>query len=78
MYKIMILLINFSYETTLPLFTKFHVDPSVETGESLVPLTVMPIYGTNIKHVLLENQAAQMMIISLLAMTGLGKCIISA
>ena len=50
MYKIMILLNNFSSETTWPIFTKFHVDPIVETGLRVwlnghAPLTVMPIYG---------------------------------
>ena len=35
MHKIMILLNNFSSETTWPIFTKFHVDPMVEMGLSL-------------------------------------------
>ena len=30
LYKIMILLNNFSSETTVPISTKFHVDPTVE------------------------------------------------
>ena len=50
MYKIMILLNNFSSETTWPVFTKFHVDPSFEIGFRVysnghTPFTVMPIYG---------------------------------
>ena len=62
MFKIMILLLNnFSSETIWPIFTKFHVDPNVETGLKVcsnghAPLTVMPIYGkknNNSKHILL-------------------------
>ena len=50
MFKIMILLNNFSSEVTWSVFTKFHVDPTVETGMKVCsnghsPLTVMPIYG---------------------------------
>ena len=49
MYKVLMLLINLS-DTTWPIFTKFHVDPTVETGLKFcsnghTPLTVMPIYG---------------------------------
>ena len=49
MYKIMILLNN-SSETTCPVSTKIHVDPTVEMGLRVcsnchTPLTVMPIYG---------------------------------
>ena len=32
MYEIMILLNNFSSATTWPIFTKFYVDPTIETG----------------------------------------------
>ena len=50
MYKIMILLNTFSSEISWPIFIKFHVDPTVETGLRVCsnghpPLTVMPIYG---------------------------------
>ena len=50
MYKIMILLNTFSSEISWPISTKFHVDPTVETGLKVcsnghAPLTVMPIYG---------------------------------
>ena len=50
MYKIMILLNTFSSEISWPISTKFHVDPTVETGLKVcsnghTPLTVMPIYG---------------------------------
>ena len=49
MYKIMLLLNN-SLETSWPISTKFHVDPTVEMGLRVcsnghVLLTVMPIYG---------------------------------
>ena len=64
----MILLNNFSSETTWPVFTKFHVDPTVETGlkvcsNGYTPLTVWSIYGKKKK-------------IKLVAVTGLGKCCI--
>ena len=50
MYKIMILLNNFSYETTGPVFTKFHVEPTVEMGlrvcsTGCAPLTITSLYG---------------------------------
>ena len=50
MYKIMILLNKFSSETTCPISTKLHVDPTVETGLRVclnghTPLNVMPILG---------------------------------
>ena len=46
----MILLNIFSSEISWPNSTKFHVDPSVETGLKVcsndqAPVTVMPIYG---------------------------------
>ena len=49
MYEVMLLLNNFSSETTWPVFIKFHVNPTVERGLSVcsngyAPLTVMPIY----------------------------------
>ena len=49
MYKSMILLNNFSSETTWPVSTKFHVAPTVEMGLRVcsnghAPLTVMPLY----------------------------------
>ena len=49
MYKIMILLKSFS-GTTWPIFAKFHVNPTIETGRwvywnGLAPLIVMHIYG---------------------------------
>ena len=40
MYKIMILLNNFSSGTTWPIFTKFHVDPNVEMGLRVCSNTV--------------------------------------
>ena len=71
MYKIMILL-NFSSETTWPVFTKFHVDPTVETGltacsNGQAPLTVIPMYGKKIinKHILLQILELLKMIILL-------------
>ena len=78
MYKIMILLNTFSSEISWPISTKFHVDPTVETGlrvcsNSHTPLTVMPIYGKIMiikKHILLlQNQE----LLKLIAMTGLEK-----
>ena len=53
MYRIRILLNNFSSETTCPVSTKFHAEPTVETGlrvcsNGQAPLTVMPIYGKQI------------------------------
>ena len=50
MYKIVILLNTFSSEISWPVSTKFHVNPTVETGLRVcsnghAPLTVMPIYG---------------------------------
>ena len=63
MYEIMILLNNFTSETTWPISTKFHVDPNVETEVRIcsnghAPLTVMPIYDKKIiiKNILLPNQ----------------------
>ena len=46
----MILLNTFSSEISSPISTKFHVNPTVETGLKVcsnghTPLTVMPIYG---------------------------------
>ena len=50
MYKVMILLNTFSSEIGWPISTKFHVDPTIETGLKVcsnghASLTVMPIYG---------------------------------
>ena len=81
MYKVMILLNNFSSEATWPIFTKFQVDPTVETGLRVYsnghgPLTFMPIYGKQIilkTHSPSKPRTAQMMILSLVAMTGLEK-----
>ena len=60
MFKIIILLSNFSSETTWPIFTKFYVDPTVDIGLKVcsnghAPLTVMPIYGkkNSNKHIFL-------------------------
>ena len=58
----MILFNIFSSEISRPVSTKFHVDPTVEAGlrvssNGLAPLTVMPIYGKIMKHILLlHNQ----------------------
>ena len=87
MYKIMILLNTFSSEVSLPISTKVHVGPTVETGlrvcsNSYAPLTVMPIYGKIMiikkKHSSSKPRTSQMMILSLVAMTGLEKCCISS
>ena len=63
MYKIMILLNTLSSEISWLICTKFHVDPTVETGLRVcsnghAPLTVMLIYGKIIlkKNILLQNQ----------------------
>ena len=50
MYKIIILLNTSASEISRPISTKFHVDPTVETGfrvcsNAHAPLTVLPIYG---------------------------------
>ena len=73
---IMILLNNFSTATTWLVFTKFHIDPTVEMrlrvcSNGHAPLTVIPIYGTKIIiSILLQNQELlKMMILSLVAMT---------
>ena len=86
----MILLNTLSSEISWPVSTKFHVDPTVETGLRVcsnghIPLTVMPIYG---KIMIIKKQTyfsssqprpAQMLILSLVAMTGWAKyCITSA
>ena len=77
MYK-MILLNNYSSETTWPISNKFNVDPTVETGlrvcsNSHAPLTVMPIYGKIIIIITAfsKPRTAQMMALSLIATTGL-------
>ena len=79
MYKIMILLNN-SSEIIWPISTQFHVDPTVETGLKVcsnghAPLTVVPIYGKLMiiekTHSSSKPRTAQMMILSLVAMTGL-------
>ena len=85
----MILLNTLSSEIRWPIFTKFHVDPTVETGlkvcsNGYTPLTVMPIYG---KMMIIKKKAhsssskprtAQMVILSFVAMTGLKKCCITS
>ena len=94
MYKIMILLNTFSSEISWPIFTKFHVNPTVETGLRVcsnghAPLTVMPVYD---KIMILKKTNKQKHILLLqtktclnddpfiiVAMTGLEKfCITSA
>ena len=88
MYKIMILLNTFSSEISWPISTKFHVDPTVETGLRVcsnghAPLTVMTIYG---KKMIIKRthsssskpRPAQMMVLSLDALTGLEKCCITS
>ena len=63
--KIMILLNTFSSQISWPISTKFHVDPTAETGLRVcsnghTPLTVMHIYSkimiTKNTHILLHNQ----------------------
>ena len=77
-------------EISWPISTKFHVDPTVETGLRVCSnghssLTVMPIHG---KIMITKKQkkthtssskprTAQMMILLLVAMIGLGKCCIT-
>ena len=85
MYKIMILLNTFSSEISWPIFTKFHIDPTVERRSKVfsnghAPLTVMPIYG---KIMIINKKThsssskprpAQMIILSSVAVTGLERC----
>ena len=87
MYKIMILLNSFSSEeVSWPISTKFHGDPTVETGLRVcsnghAPLTVMPLYGKIMikKHSSSSKpRPVQMMILSLVAMTGLKKCCVTS
>ena len=87
MYKIMILLNTFSSEISWPISTKFHVHPTFEIrlrvcSNDHAPLTVMPIYGKiKIKRThssTSKPRTAQMMILSLVAMTGLEKCCITS
>ena len=88
MYKIMILLNTFSSEISWPISTKLIVSPTVEMGLRVcsnghAPLTVMPLYGkiTIIKKTHSSSskpRPAQMMILSLVAMTGLEKCCITS
>ena len=83
MYKIMILLNTFSSEISWPVSTKFHVNPTVETGwrfcsNGHAQLTVMPIYSKIMLIIKAHSSSskprpAQMMILSLVAMTGLEK-----
>ena len=58
MYKIMILLNNFSSETTCPISTDFMQTLLLKQDWEFFPLSVMPIYGKKkIKHIhLLQNQ----------------------
>ena len=81
MYKIMILFKHILFRNR-PISTKFHVDPTVETGFKVcsnghAPLTVMPIYG---KMMIKKSHSssskprtAQLMILSLVAVTWLDK-----
>ena len=89
MYKIMILLNTCSSEISWPISTKFHIDPTVETGLRVcsnghAPLTVMPVYGKImiIKETTYSSSSkprpTQMMILSLVEMTGLEKCCITS
>ena len=88
MYKVMILLNTFSSNIRWPVSTKFHVAPTVETGfkvcsNGYAPLTYMLIYS---KMMIIKKthssfskpRTAQMMILSILAMTGLEKCCIAS
>ena len=50
MYKIMVLLNNFSSENTWPVFTKFHVDPIVETGLKICSNGHASILTVNYAH----------------------------
>ena len=66
-----------SSETTSPISTKFHIDPTVEMrlivySNDHAPLTVRPIYSSS------KLRTAQMMIFSLVAMIGLAKCCITS
>ena len=88
MYKIMILINTFSSEISWPISTKFHVDPIVETvlkvcSNGHAPLIVIPIDGkiTVIRKThssSSKRSPAQMVILSLVAMTGLEKCCIAS
>ena len=65
MYKIMILLNTFSSEISWPISTKFHVDPTVETGLRVcsnghAPLTVMSICG---KIVIIKKKQKNILIL---------------
>ena len=84
----MILLNTFSSEISWPISTKFHVNPTVETGWRFCSnghalLTVMPIYTCSKIMLIIKAHSssskprpAQMMILSLIAMTGLEKNVI--
>ena len=85
----MILLTTFSSEIIWPISTKFHVDPNVKMGLRVcsnghVLLIVVPIYGKimMIKKTTHSSSSkprpAQLMILSLVAMTGLEKCCIKS
>ena len=91
MYKIMLLLNIFSSEISWPIPTKFYVDPTVETvlrvcSNGHAPLTVMPIYGKTMMIIITiiitptssKPRPVQMMILSLVARTGLEKCCITS
>ena len=87
MYKIMILL-TFSSEIRLPISTKFCVDSTVdwESVQMVTLLTVMFMYGkimitkkTKKTHSSSSKpRTAQMMTLSLVAMTGFEKCCITS
>ena len=89
MYKI--ILLNFSSEITWPISIKFHVDPTVETDWEFVQIVMLhrlscpytEFKKNKKKKTTLSSpskpRTAQMMILPLVAMTGLEKyCITSA
>ena len=57
---------NISSETTWPIEAKFHVEPPWDGGTNIylndpgnmTKMAAMPIYGKNLKNLLLRNQKA--------------------
>ena len=57
---------NISSETTLPIEATFHVEPPWDGGTKvcsngpghMTMMAAMPIYGKNLKNLLLQNQKA--------------------
>ena len=55
---------NFSSETTGPIVTKFHIQPPGPSGTKscsngqghMTKMAAMPIYGNDLKNLLLQNQ----------------------